>query len=496
MKKLSFLNLILAISILYGCGGPHLTESESTISSSDKIEIKEILKEENALTKNLISITNNEGESLLNFGNIPEALEISKILTVTNKSTQELTLSFKFQSGSAYSFSAGVYPGINGTCKEKIKAAEICLLEITFQPNISGIFEDLLVLTLNSEMNVSIPISGERKANKNNSNENTSKIILTENSLGTTLFFNNIPVGSNITREIELNNTSDKNINIQEIKILNEEAFKIIDLGSCQKIFAPGTCKINISFNPNDVKTFQTELLVRDTEENKLTLKLSGNGIIQPTCTLKSETIHKPSIKRTLKIENSTLPYLSSSPKTRSKLSQLYGTDFNIQIKGVSIRTVEDAQVLIEYRLKKMDTQHINDITIDLDVWKIINDNYKDTEILCLSSKNIKRCSGRPFTLASWRQLMNPNFWTSDSVMAGSLFEDKLGKFEKKCGDKFCEVLRREISFKQMFNLTSEELKNLVKEQAFFIILADDSRFLSLPQLKIKSEQSTSCEHY
>ncbi|MBP9679800.1 MAG: choice-of-anchor D domain-containing protein [Bacteriovorax sp.] len=489
--------LLLIVMTASSCGNPHLIKSDLLSLSEDEsktVDLKDSIDQGNTLVQKQLEVVNKEGGSLLSFGSLPSNIEVSKTLIVKNHSDSDLPLNLKFENGLAYDFSGGRFPGLNGSCTEKLKAHSECTVEIIFRSNDLGLFEDVLTLISQDYLIFTIPLSGERRAGDS---DNTSNIIVQNNtlnnSLGTTVDFGPTAKGALVSKEIELNNTLEKNITISDFTLGDQNVFKIVDLGSCTKVVKPGSCKLNITFNPNEIKSYNTNLTIKDENNAKLVLKLSGVGVEQKKCTTKSEIIQKPSIQRSAPLSSIVFPYLSSHPKTSSRLKKLYGSDFNVHIKGVSIRTVKDAQVLLEYKMPSADLTHLSDIKIDLDIWKIINDGYKDTEMICLSSKNFKRCSGRIYTLESWKKLLNPQFWNQGGVISNTLFEDRLAQTEKKCGEKNCEVLREELSFKELFSLTETDLQKLINEKIFHLVLADDSRFLNFPALKLKSESESQC---
>ena len=485
--------LLVTLLVLSSCGNPHLVKNEtlSLTSQNTAADLKVVPVKENTLIESELTVANKEGDPLLSFGLLPSNIEVTKTLVVKNNSNSELPLNFKFQSGNAYFFSGGSYPGLHGTCTDKLKAKEQCTLEITFRSNELGLFEDTLSLISLNNINFTIPLTGERKSADGDS---TSSLIVQGSALGTTIDFGSAAKGSIIHKEIEINNTLEKNIVISEILLNDEDAFKIVDLGDCTKIVKPGSCKLNLSFKPNDLKSFKSDLVIKDENQSRLVIKLSGVGVIKQACTNITEIMQRPSLHRSVAPSGIVFPYLFSSPSTSSRLNLLYGSDFNVHVKGVSLKTVKDAQVLIEYKLPKGDFSHLSDIKVDLDIWKIINDDYKDTEMICLTSKNFKRCSGRIYTLDSWKKLLNPHFWNKGGVISNTLFEDKLAKTEAKCGEKNCEVLREVISFKELFNLSEEDLKKLASESVFHLVLADDSRSLNFPKLLLKSEMAVKCE--
>lgn len=484
--KNRFTLLLVFVFILYSCGNPHLIESD------DNKEVVNLITQqivERIVTEKELQVVNSDGGNNLNFGQLPISIDNKKIIIINNISDKDQNIEIKFDRGQYFYFSGNVFPGINGTCTNMISAKSSCQIEIEFQSSIVGVFEDYLFV-INPNGRISIPLSGERK--EENKNSNSEQLIFNKNSLGTTLDFGAVTIGSSFRKEVELNNLTEKEVKISDLKIVGSEKFKIESMGDCSQVIPKEGCRLEISFTPVDSESASAKLQVKDQEQNLLSLELKGKGIAAPVCFDIKEKVVKASIGRKSNPKITELPYLTSVKGSNAYLSILYGTDFNVQVKGVSIRTVKDAMVLADFDLSQIPFSNLTSMTVDLDVWKIIADDFKDTELLCLTSKSFKRCSGRVFTLDNWKKLQNPKFWDKMSL-SNDLFESRLASTEKKCGETSCEVLRGEMNLKELFGLSNEDLNTLKNDKIVTLVLADDSRFLSLPSLKVKSENKVKC---
>ena len=394
------------------------------------------------------------------------------------------------EKGDQFYFNGGKAPGINGTCSAIILPHQSCKIDISFQASVVGIFEDNLLVTNLLGLKLTIPLFGERVDVINNINQGK---LLTANPLESSLNFGDIAIGSSSKKMIELNNSSDHDLKISSYA-LSDNAFSVTNNGSCTSIIKPGICTLEITFNPKLVKSYEASLSLKEDSDHQLALKLLGKSHTEVECLDKAEIKISP-LKEALKSYGSdALPYLAKSSKTAAKLSTLYGADYNTIVPGVSLKTVKDSQVSTTFELKN-EMANITDIEVKLDGFKVIADSYKDTEILCLSTKKFKRCSGRKFTLKEWLALSNPAFWEQAIAPVSETFENILAQSEVSCGKEKCQFIRASLSFKDIFKLSKAELQELGKEKIINIILADDTRLLSAPTLTIKTEIKKTCSH-
>lgn len=489
--KVSVLGLIvLTLALSISCG--RKKSSTTVIQNKETVNLLEESLIEKVTVDRIIEIKNIDGKKELSFGQLGMNIENSKKLSLTNNSESDLTIKVVFEKGQYFYFSGGAFPGINGTCLELLKAKQTCELDISLQSSIAGVFEDTLYIYLENGEKTSIPLFGERVEVITKDNTQSEKIKW-ENFVGLNLDFGEVSLGSELTKDIELNNISEKTVNIKEIKLQNAKEFSLINHNACLGEMKAGTCKFKVKYVPNLIGESLDVLTVIDEDGKKLLLNLSALSRKKELCLIKEQKMIKANIINEENRAFKVLPYLSKSKNTGYSLSNLYGTDFNVQVRGVSIRTVRDAQVLVEFKVVDKINGGLVDIGMDIDVWKIITDDFRDTELLCLSSKSVKKCSGKMFMLESWKKLINPEFFKNGKVV-NEIFLKKLSSNSKKCGDLECEVLREEISFKEVFGLTDAEFKSLLNDKIFNIILADDSRFLSLPVIKLYSEKQTDCK--
>lgn len=481
-----FTVLLIVVIGAFSCGNPHLVSDDK--KEGENLISKEV--NEKLIIEKEIVIKNSDGASELSFGQLPLNLDNKRIIIIQNISDVIQNLTFNFDKGQYFYFSGNKFPGLDGDCGETLRPNTSCKVEINFQSTLTGIFEDYLIIS-SLHGKIYVPLSGERKQAKDNSGDKSTKIIFQKYSLSTELDFGEMAIGSNSLREIEINNLTDQNVKVSELN-LDSKVFKLKDSENCKNEVSKQGCRIQISFAPEVAGNVEAQLIVKDEDGAIVKLKLKGKGVLAERCFDKKEKMIKPDIK---KIHNKEiqLPYLLSGPATDVKLNLLYGTDYNVKIKTVSLRTVKDAEVVVDYDLSAIPFNAFTDIKIDLDVWKVIADDYKDTEIICLSSKTIRKCSGRLFSLPAWQKLINPKFW-NNAKLVNDKFEQNMAKTEKKCGETSCEVIRGEYSLKGLFELSESEMMQLKKDRFVSIVLADDSRFLSLPTLTFIFDKEVSCE--
>ncbi len=503
MKMNNWLLIISSILFITSCGNPHLVES-----GDDGLKEVEFLKVEDdaVLLNEALKIKDSKGNDVLDFGKLEinttdksQSMESSaRIIYIENTTLEVLSLSFLFEKNTSFYFTGGAAPGINGNCAKSIGPKEKCSLEIAFEANKSGVYDDSLKVVVNNSKGSSVILfSITAEINLISSldiKEEKSNSLISKFDLFLPLEFKTISLGSKISKEFEIKNQKNIAINLKNVE-LNSEHFKILNESSCQKNNPVlNHCKLVIEFNPKALGDLKAVLKVTDNEDRILSIQLTGKSIEDRDCFIQNEVSQKALIERKSPILKESLPYLTVSDKTPSRLKVIYGTDFNVQVKGVNIKTIKDAMVLSEFQTSNVNPENLDDVKVDLDIWKIINDDYKDTEIICISSKKFKKCSGKLFTLPEWLKLKNPEFFKTSKLPVNALFQEGLAKSEKSCGDKNCEVLRGEISMKELFQLNDLELKNLLAEKSFFLVIADDSRQLSLPELKIQYKKKVECQ--
>ena len=246
---------------------------------------------------------------------------------------------------------------------------------------------------------------------------------------------------------------------------------------------------MKINFKPLELRKYEADLILLDKESKKMTIKLLGQSThLAEIPLVKSEAIISSKDFPFESYDRSTFPYLFNSPKTKSKIHFVSGSKFNSHVEGLKTLTVKNAQVVTSFPLSKTFT-HITDIEIAFDAFKVMDDSYIDTEMLCLSTTSFKRCSGRKFVLPEWLALTNPNFWTQDSEPRNTLFESMLMAKNERCEGHLCLRLTKTISLKKLFDLSVSDLQKLGKEKVVNLIFTDDTRLLKNPSLIIKSEK-------
>ena len=485
-KKCSFL-LVLSTLILASCGNPHLVSDDAVVEGT--VNIQEEQQTEKSLNQNVIHVVNAEGNDDINFGQLNLVIDANKVITLVSDSDKDIPLKMIIQKGDHFFFNGGKAPGLNGTCSAILLAHKSCTIDVGFQSSVVGLFEDNLIITNDNGLKLTVPLFGERVDVIAKPDQGK---LTTASSLETVIDFGDIAKGSSAKKMIELNNSSDNDVKVVSY-ILSNPVFNVTSAGTCSTVIKPGKCTMEVTFTPTESKAYEAGLALKEDNDHQLSIKLIGRAHAEVACNDKAE-LKLIALKEALKsYDADALPYLSKSAKTTSKLGTLYGAQYNVAVPGVTLKSVKDAQVITTFSMAKEITD-ITDVEIQIDAFKLIADSFKDTELLCLSTKKFKRCSGRKFTLKEWLALDNTAFWNQVKFPVTDTFEEHLAKSEEKCGVSKCQFIRTSLSFKEIFKLTDAELQLLGKEKIINIIVADDTRLLSVPTLKIKTEVKKTCK--
>ena len=482
--------LVFSMSFIVACGNPHLIVNDvSDDGVVNTTNLQPQIIQESLLIKNRVNVKDSSGNTNLNFNKISLKAVNNKTLVITSLTDSALPLRYYIENGESFVFTDGAAPGKNGTCAEVLRAREVCEVDIKFIATKVGVYEDSLIITNDDDIKISIPIFGERIEDLEDSK---SGKVTYSNPLEMALDYGSISKGSTSIKTIEINNTSNKDVIVESYNI-SDSAFSVSSKSSCGQVLRPGKCIIEISFNPKDERDFSAILNIKEDKEHFLEVKLVGKSYTATQCLVSSEQILEASPVSLGEYDISTFPYLSKSNKTKSKLATLYGTEFNTYVPGASLKTVKDAQVITSYIVGSQ-ISNVMDLIIEIDGYKVISDDYKDTEMICLSTAKFKKCSGHKFTLKDWLLLNNTSFWKTDLIPMNDKFEKLLAKNEIKCGKSMCQFVKAKMSFKELFNLTDAELQIVGKEKIINIIVADDTRLLNLPKLKILTATQKECK--
>lgn len=498
-------NFVFALLfILASCGGPHLVQDQSQAEADDglagdstvsEFRIEEVV--EKSVAQDLV-IEDAHGADELEFGILPIGLDISKRMSFTNNTDKDLDLTVIFEKGVAFEFSGGTFPGVGGTCSKILKAKESCQVTVSFIGNDANKkYEDRLVVklydkTLKREIVEYVPLFGERLTTK--AKLETSKITLAQNS--NVLNFDQVEVGQSLVKNILLQNTFDTNVQIQEIRVSQNAPFVVTNQNECLNKDL-GSCSLSIEFKPSQEKSYQSVVYLVDNQNGLLELQVTGDGLVKKVGACVEKSIDVKELRKFKKknpeIIASLLPYEINQKKT--KLTKLYGVQTNFKVKNVVEHSVKDALVYTKYAMPNLAGKNISDIELGLDLFKITTKTHNDTEMICLVSEKIKKCSGRFFDSKNWLKLKNKKFWTDDKILANEKYDLVRATKLQSCGTglQTCEYIVDTFSAKELFELNADELKEFATSKNVYIILSDDTRNMSMPKLKFKYVEGESC---
>jgi hypothetical protein len=155
---------------------------------------------------------------------------------------------------------------------------------------------------------------------------------------------------------------------------------------------------------------------------------------------------------------------------------------------------VSDAMVVTSFMTGNKAKVTLQDIFVEVDLAKLEVNSHNDTEMLCISSAKVKKCSGRLFDLATWIKLKNPAFFNIYKTPVTRTYENKLSAKITNCGDERCEFLKDRLSLKSILKLSEKELEDLRTSPVVHFVLTDDTRNLSIPKLILKTKEASKCQ--
>ncbi len=369
-----------------------------------------------------------------------------------------------------------------GTCDGELLSMEECTIEVTFNSSSLGLAQDSAIITY-SEKEIAFPLLGEKIQKKKQGPLVASEVF------SNNIDFGKVKTGVTVTKQVEIQNLGETVYNVKDILLSNKTVFNI--RSHCGQIIHPGTCLIDVSYSPNDVKKDSGLLTVTTIEGDSVELTLAGEGQESKVCESWSEYLVVP--EKSYPASQVIFPYLKSHPSTTAKLSHLYGLEVNSYVKAIDNYAVADGMVYITFKLPAM-TGTITNMNFGVKVLKVIRDNYKDTESLCLSSKGVRKCSGHEFSLASWQKLKNPKFWDIFTKPVSERYERQFANGERACGPFRCMDLNTQYELSDIFEMSEKEMQGIRKEGTITLIFSDDTRMLKMPRIAIKTKTVKNCE--
>jgi hypothetical protein len=443
-----------------------------------------------------VSIKTISQESLLDFGKSIPSDVITGTLVVKNEGETDLNLAISLKDNEHITFRGKNFPGKDGTCGEELKVGKKCLLDMSFQAPAVGIYQDTVILTYspvseNKKQTIKFPLVGEKTPKKKQGP------LLASEVFSNTIDFGKVKVGVEVRKQFEIQNLGQTVYGVKELTLSNKPIFSYSGgkfpgvTGTCGDLILPGSCLIELAYKPAAVKKDTGTFKLLTKEGDSVRLDLVGEGAEEKKCESYNEYLVVP--EKTYPAAQVIFPYLKSHASTTAKLTQLYGLEVNSYIKETDNYTVQDGMVYVTFKLPVMEGEIIN-MNFGVHVLKVIRDNFKDTESLCLSTKDVRKCSGHEFSLATWQALKNPKFWDKNLTPVSERYEKQFASGEKKCGSFQCMNLNTQYELSDIFELSASEMKTVRDEGVVTLIFSDDTRMFKMPRIAVKTKVVVTCE--
>lgn len=432
----------------------------------------------------------------LDFGKSLVDDEVTGIVVVKNEGEVDVNFDVTLDTTDQINFRGKDYPGKDGTCGKELKVGKKCQLDMAFNSSKEGLFQSNIVLVHSpadgtKKTTVKFAIIGEKTPKKKQGPLVSSEVF------GSTVDFGKVKLGVEVKKQIEIQNLGETVYGLKEALLSNKEVFNFSGgkypglTGTCGDVLLPGSCLIELTYKPNKVKKDSGTFKLNTKEGDSVELKLLGEGAEDRKCESYNEYLIVP--EKTYPATSVIFPYLKTHSSTSAKLSQLYGLEVNGYVKELDNYVVKDGMVYVTYKMPKMTGEIVN-MNFGVHVLKVIQDNFKDTESLCLSTKGVRKCSGHQFSLASWQALRNPKFWDKYATPVSERYEKQFANGEKQCGSYRCMNLNTQYELSDIFELSAEEMKSVREEGTFTLIFSDDTRMLKMPRIAVKTKVVVSCE--
>lgn len=438
-----------------------------------------------------ISVTGAGGRPSIDFGSeVVGSPDRTDKVVIENKGDVPLNISVTLEGSPAFTST--------NNCPEVLNAKESCTVDVKYSSTAVG--------TQTGAVKVTSSVTGG--ATQVNTVGLTGKTLEKPvapgelafgNVSGQNLDFGSVDAGAEARKLIEVKNTGEGPVQLTT-PVIAGDSFSFSGgtfpglRGTCGSIILPGACTLELSFKPVKKGTYSGSLTLPQASGKTLTLNLNGTSgtDLPPVCYRIEEKVVRA--RQGANPTGIMFPYNKTAPGTTAKLDILYGSATNNYIKPLNRYTVKDAQVYVSYDVPVIPAgEELLGMDLDLDITKVIQDDYKDTESLCLSTNLHRLCSGREFELASWQKLRNPNFWSEHQDPVNTLYEDDFRKGAAGCGSYTCFYLVRAYSMTALFGLGPSELRKYSGRQ-LNLIFSDDTRLRSLPSLKLRTKKPVACQ--
>ncbi len=450
-------------------------------------------KVEDPLAASALVATARGGGSSVDFGRDLIGTPRQNSVIVKNEGDRDLHVSARLDKGQPFR--------LGQSCPEILRAGESCEVEVVYNPTTPGIHQDDVIISYwtTSEEAVlqrRVPVIGEAYAQVVGDPPKPGELRLAAMH-GRQVDFGELVVGGEVRKQVEIINSGDLPVTLSD-KLLDGSVFAFTGgafpgtQGTCGDVILPGSCVMDLVFRPTAPGAQSAALNLVSDRAATLAITLTGVGKARAQTAMCEEVVETVlSARASANPASVTFPYVSSRPKTTAKLSYLYGTQTNSYIRELNRYIVKNAQVFVVYDVPHLDGEII-DARLAVDVLKVVLDDHKDTEALCISSAPFRRCSGQEFTLESWQKLKNAAFWQPMSTPVNGLYEDEFARGTTRCGRYNCMALKTEYDVRALFGLGRSELEEL-KGGASSFIFTDDTRLVSMPKLVIKTRKKVSC---
>lgn len=449
----------------------------------------QLVGEKLAPTSSSLSARPIGGGASVDFGSSPVNSPMrSDRIVVENTGRTDQELSIVLVGGAPYT--------MNHNCPDLLPPATTCAINVNYASTQLGTHNDIVRVihkrpSSSTVSLINIPVTGVTTA----APMRPGQLVIDGANTGN-IDFGTVNAGSVNSRLVEVRNIGEMPVNLASYNI-NGAAFSFSggtypgSRGTCGQIILPGSCTIDFTFRPTSEGVYAGSSALIPTSGPSLNVNLSGKARRQgQECfeTQERRVLARASANPT----GVSFPYLNSNAGTNSRLSTIYGTSTNSNVASLNRRTVKDAMVYVSFDMPIISDQ-IVDVSLNLDITKVIQDGHADTESLCLSADGLRKCSGREFSLAGWQRLKNPAFWSTHATPMNTLYEDEFSRGTSRCGDYTCYTMVKSLSAKDMFALTSAELQG-VSGKAVNLVFSDDTRLRTMPSLTIKSKKPVACQ--
>jgi len=426
----------------------------------------------------------------LDYSQVEVGTEKSKMLKLSNDKS-DVTIT-RIQILGDRDFSLGEMT----TCKVGTVMGS-CLVDAEFKPQGLGEKKAMVEITYQDGTKTLIPLNGigtkKEEAPKDTPKPGPGKIEVVLD--GKQLDFKKVEIDSTQSRVVEFINRDTNDVVIQSMIINGSQSFKMGSATTCKIKFKPGNCFVDIEYSPATLGSENAVLDIELSNGQKLAVPLKGEGIAKKVsdCDEFNQNLAPALSKKDAANLSPLLPYSLSHAKTKSKLKKLYGIETNAKTKDAKTFIVSDAQVVTSFKVPKFDGK-LTDIVASVDLLKIQTKTFNDTEMICLSSQHVNKCSGRLFNLKEWIMLTNKSFFSKVKGPVNDQYEIDLAGHVINCGTYNCEIMDRDISLRHLLQLTDAELEILSKDQNIHLILTDDTRNMTMPLLNFVTKETKACK--